>query len=139
MRAGFIGLGSQGAPMARRMADAGIPTTLWARRAESLDPFAECDVEIAGSPAELASASDVICVCVVDDAGVEQVLTADEGVLAGCRPGTLIVIHSTVHPETCRARISAGLRRWSLRHRCPSEWGRTSCDRGTVTRHGRRR
>ncbi len=102
VRVGFIGLGGQGAPIARRIADAGIPTTLWARRAESLEPFAECDVEIAGSPAELASASDVVCVCVVDDAGVEQVLTAPGGVLSGCRPGSVIVIHSTVHPETCR-------------------------------------
>jgi 3-hydroxyisobutyrate dehydrogenase len=102
VRVGFIGLGGQGAPMARRIAAAGIPTTLWARRAESLAPFAECDVEIAGSPAELASASDVVCVCVVDDAGVEQVLTAEDGVFAGCRPGSIIVIHSTIHPETCR-------------------------------------
>jgi len=31
MRAGFIGLGSQGAPMARRIIDAGYETTLWAR------------------------------------------------------------------------------------------------------------
>jgi 3-hydroxyisobutyrate dehydrogenase-like beta-hydroxyacid dehydrogenase len=32
LRAGFIGLGSQGAPMARRIAESGIPLTLWARR-----------------------------------------------------------------------------------------------------------
>lgn len=29
---GFIGLGSQGGPMARRIAEAGFPLTLWARR-----------------------------------------------------------------------------------------------------------
>ena len=31
-RVGFIGLGSQGGPMARRIIDAGYPVTLWARR-----------------------------------------------------------------------------------------------------------
>ena len=31
-RVGFVGLGSQGAPMARRIVEAGFPTTLWARR-----------------------------------------------------------------------------------------------------------
>ena len=36
MKVGFIGLGSQGAPMARRMVDAGYPVVLWARRAEAL-------------------------------------------------------------------------------------------------------
>jgi 3-hydroxyisobutyrate dehydrogenase len=31
-RVGFIGLGSQGGPMARRIIEAGYPVTLWARR-----------------------------------------------------------------------------------------------------------
>jgi 3-hydroxyisobutyrate dehydrogenase len=41
MRVGFIGLGSQGAPMARRIVDAGYPVTLWARRSVTLSSFAE--------------------------------------------------------------------------------------------------
>lgn len=40
-RVGFIGLGSQGAPMARRIVDAGYPTTLLARRPATLEPFAD--------------------------------------------------------------------------------------------------
>ena len=40
-RAGFIGLGSQGGPMARRIVDAGFPLALWARRRESLEPYAD--------------------------------------------------------------------------------------------------
>ncbi|SON60782.1 hypothetical protein MSIMFI_02283 [Mycobacterium simulans] len=40
MRVGFIGLGSQGGPMARRIVEAGHPTTLWARRPATLEPFA---------------------------------------------------------------------------------------------------
>ncbi len=36
---GFIGLGSQGGPMARRMIDSGQEVMLWARRRETLDPF----------------------------------------------------------------------------------------------------
>ncbi len=41
MRVGFIGLGSQGGPMARRIVDAGYETTLWARRPATLEPFAD--------------------------------------------------------------------------------------------------
>jgi NAD(P)-dependent dehydrogenase (short-subunit alcohol dehydrogenase family) len=37
-RAGFIGLGSQGAGMAERLIELGLPTTLWARRPASLTP-----------------------------------------------------------------------------------------------------
>ncbi|MGB8504027.1 NAD(P)-binding domain-containing protein, partial [Mycobacterium sp.] len=41
MRVGFIGLGSQGGPMARAIVDAGFDTTLWARRPTSLGPYAD--------------------------------------------------------------------------------------------------
>ena len=80
-RVGFVGLGSQGAPMARRIIDAGFPTTLWARRAASLEPFADTAAAIAATPAELGAACDVLCLCVVDDAGVEEVLRGPDGAL----------------------------------------------------------
>ena len=53
MKCGFIGLGSQGAPMARRMLDAGFDVTLWARRPDSLAPFADTKAKTAASVAEL--------------------------------------------------------------------------------------
>lgn len=102
MRVGFIGLGSQGGPMARRIAEAGYPLTLWARRPATLAPYAGTPATIAASPAELAAASDLVCLCVVDDADVEQVLTGERGVLAGLRRGGVLAVHSTVHPDTCR-------------------------------------
>ena len=101
-RVGFIGLGSQGGPMARRIIDAGYPVTLWARRPGTLEPFADTAAKTAGSPAELAAASDLVCVCVVADADVEEVLTGCNGVLDGIAEGAVIAVHSTVHPDTCR-------------------------------------
>jgi 3-hydroxyisobutyrate dehydrogenase-like beta-hydroxyacid dehydrogenase len=96
--------------MARRIIEAGYPATLWARRPASLEPFAGAGAKTAGTPAELAAASDVIGVCVTGDADVEQVLTGPDGVLAGAAPGTVIAVHSTVHPDTCRrlASLAAG-------------------------------
>jgi len=102
MRIGFIGLGSQGGPMARRIIEAGHPTTLWARRPEALEPFSDTDAKVAGSPAELAAASDLVCLCVVSDADVVEVVEGEKGVLAGLQPGSVIAVHSTVHPNTCR-------------------------------------
>ncbi|MEU6261347.1 NAD(P)-dependent oxidoreductase [Streptomyces sp. NPDC047043] len=102
MRVGFIGLGSQGAPMARRIIDAGHETTLWARRPATLVPFADTPAKRAASPADLAASSDLVCICVVDDADVEEVITGEHGVLAGLRRGGVIAVHSTVHPDTCR-------------------------------------
>jgi 3-hydroxyisobutyrate dehydrogenase len=102
MRVGFIGLGSQGGPMARAIVDAGFDTTLWARRPTSLEPYADTAAKVVGSPAELGAASDLVCVCVVGDADVEEVLIGDDGVLAGMTHDGIIAIHSTVHPDTCR-------------------------------------
>lgn len=102
MRVGFIGLGSQGGPMARRIVDAGYATTLWARRPASLEPYADTAATTAGSPAALAAASDLVCVCVVGDDDVRQVVTGESGVLAGLSPGSILAVHSTVHPDTCR-------------------------------------
>ena len=100
-RLGFVGLGSQGGPMARRIVDADYPTTLWARRAASLEPFADTAASVAASPAELGAASDVLGVCVVDDAGVDEVLRGPEGALAAMADGSVVIVHSTVHPTTC--------------------------------------
>jgi len=101
-RVGFIGLGSQGAPMARRIIDAGFPTTLWARRPATLEPYAGTPATVADSPAKLAAASELVCLCVRDDNDIEAITAGPEGVLAGLRPDSVIAVHSTVHPATCR-------------------------------------
>jgi len=102
VRVGFIGLGSQGAPMARRIVEGGHPLALWARRPASVEPFADTAAKVVDTPAELAAVSDLVCVCVVGDDDVRQVLNGDTGILAGLAPGGIVAIHSTVHPDTCR-------------------------------------
>ena len=105
---GFIGLGSQGGPIARRIIESGHPTVLWARRSATLDPFRDTGALVAASPAELAAQAQFIGVCVVDDNDVEDVLLRADGVIAGIKPGTIVAIHSTIHPATC-TRIGARL------------------------------
>ncbi|MEE6136964.1 NAD(P)-dependent oxidoreductase [Mycobacterium sp. 050128] len=103
MRVGFIGLGSQGGPMARRIVEGGFATTLWARRPATVEPFADTSAEIASSPAELAAASDLVCLCVVGEADIEEIATGEQGLLAGLKSGSVIAVHSTVHPNTCKS------------------------------------
>lgn len=102
MRVGFIGLGSQGGPMARRIVEGGYPTTLWARRPATLEAFAGTDAKVAGSPAELAAASDLVCLCVIGDADIDELTDGEHGLLSAMQPGGVIAVHSTVHPDTCR-------------------------------------
>jgi 3-hydroxyisobutyrate dehydrogenase len=88
--------------MARRIVEGGYSTTLWARRPASLDLFADTAAKIAESPAELGAASDLVCLCVVGDADIDEVTGGEYGVLAAMKPGSVIAVHSTVHPNTCR-------------------------------------
>jgi 3-hydroxyisobutyrate dehydrogenase-like beta-hydroxyacid dehydrogenase len=99
LKAGFIGLGDQGAPIARRMIDAGFALTIWGRRAETTAAFAQTSAKIAPTPAMLAAQCDVIGICVVNDDDVRQV-AVDSGLIAAMRPGSVLAIHSTLLPET---------------------------------------
>lgn len=96
---GFIGLGSQGAPMARRMIDAGYPTVLWARREASFAPYRDTSARFAQTVEELGEQSDHVGLCVVNDDDVREMTSRLVPVM---RAGAVIAIHSTIHPNTCR-------------------------------------
>jgi 3-hydroxyisobutyrate dehydrogenase len=110
-RVGFIGLGDMGGGMVQRIIDAGFPTVLWARRPEALEPFHAANVETTANPAELAARSDVIGICVWADDDVRDVLEGEQGVFAGCNPGAVVAIHSTIAPATCRELAEAAAER----------------------------
>ncbi len=98
IRTGFIGLGSQGGPMAQRMLAAGYPLTVWARRAEALKPFVDAGAMAAESIAELGANCDHVGICVVNDA---DVLAITDQLIPAMQPGSRLVIHSTILPESC--------------------------------------
>ena len=130
LRVGFIGLGSQGGPMARRIVDAGYPTVLWARRAESLAPYADTGAQIADSVAALGAQVDVAAICVVDDAGVQQVC---EQLIPAMQPGGRLIIHSTVHPQLCRQLAQQAQARGLTLIDAPVSGGGSGAAAGTLT------
>ncbi len=102
VRAGFVGLGAIGRPMARRLRAGELPTTVYDLAPAAVDELVACGASAAASPRLVAAASDVVGVCVRDDAEVHAVVRGDQGLLAGAAPGTVIAIHSTVLPRTVR-------------------------------------
>jgi 3-hydroxyisobutyrate dehydrogenase-like beta-hydroxyacid dehydrogenase len=99
-RIGFIGLGSMGAPMAKRLLEWPGGLTVCDTRAEAVAPFTDAGAESASSAAELAAKCAVISVVVVDDAQVRQVVTGPGGLLATAAPGTVVAVHSTISDST---------------------------------------
>lgn len=127
-RIAFIGLGALGAPMAANLIRAGFPLTLHNRSrgrelvvldavptAVSTDgapadgPPAGCGnarpgVRRAASPAEAVREASIVCLCLSDDAAVEQVLRGSEA--DAIEPGIAAVAGSGLHPA-----MSAGCAR----------------------------
>jgi 3-hydroxyisobutyrate dehydrogenase len=99
---GFVGLGSQGGPIARRILDTGHATVVWARREAATDEFRSAGAAVAADLADLGARSDVLGVCVVDDDDVRSVLLGPSGALQAMRPGSTVLVHATLHPDTCR-------------------------------------
>jgi 3-hydroxyisobutyrate dehydrogenase len=110
LRIGFVGAGDLGGEIARRILRARRPLTLFARREEVRRDFRDAGAAIAADLAELGRSSDLVGICVIDGVQVKEVLLG-AGLLSGLRPGGLIAIHSTIHPETCREIAAAAAER----------------------------
>ena len=101
-RIGFIGLGIMGQGMARNILQAGFSLAVWNRTASKMGPLEAEGATAASSPADLAAQSDVIVICVSDTPDVEAVITGEQGVLEGVKPGSLVVDCSTISPIVTR-------------------------------------
>jgi 3-hydroxyisobutyrate dehydrogenase-like beta-hydroxyacid dehydrogenase len=113
-RVGFIGLGNLGEPMAIQVAKAGFDLTVYDIRPDPVARLVGIGAKEADSIVALAERCDVILVALVDDKQVSDVLLGGSdapGVLGIAKPGSTVVLHSTVHPDTCRALSSTAAAR----------------------------
>jgi 3-hydroxyisobutyrate dehydrogenase-like beta-hydroxyacid dehydrogenase len=87
---------------------------------------------VADSPRALAEASDVVVACVADPAALERVVFADDGVLAGARPGFRFVDASTVSPGMARRVAEAFQRIDADALEAPMTGSKLGAERGTL-------
>jgi 3-hydroxyisobutyrate dehydrogenase-like beta-hydroxyacid dehydrogenase len=99
-RLGFIGLGHLGSRIARRLATAGFPMTVYNRDREKTKELGALGAYVAPDPRTLAGSVEVVLSCLADRAAVESVYLGPAGVLHAARRGTVIIEMSTVAPET---------------------------------------
>jgi 3-hydroxyisobutyrate dehydrogenase-like beta-hydroxyacid dehydrogenase len=103
---GFIGLGTMGVGMARNLARSGLPLTVATRTPGKAGAFAGelgGSVRAAGSPEEVARASQVVVSCLPDAPEVEEVHLGEHGTVRGARPGTIVVDCSTIAAQAARS------------------------------------
>jgi 3-hydroxyisobutyrate dehydrogenase-like beta-hydroxyacid dehydrogenase len=101
MKVGFIGLGSIGIFMARRLARCGFDVTGCDIAPEMLAAFDEPGTQRSSDPIATASSSEILGICVRTDEQLEA-LAGDGTLFEALGKGGIVVIHSTVAPELAR-------------------------------------
>ena len=94
----FLGLGTMGGGMARRLVAAGYRLAVWNRTLDRARPFEELGARVADSPGHAAANADVVISMVADDPASLEVWCGAHGALTRMKPGATAVESSTVSP-----------------------------------------
>lgn len=133
-RVGFLGLGAIGAPMARQLSRAPFELVVWNRTLAKATAFAhDLNVRVADTPADAARTAEFIVTCLSTSRDVESVLDGPSGVLAGVRPGAMLIDCTSGDPATSR-RIAARLAERGVGFiDAPVSGGVSGAEQGTLT------
>ena len=101
-RVGMIGVGAMGLALLERLKLAGVQATVYDSYPPALEAGRALGCEIVSSAADVARRSTLIDVVVRTDEDVVQCMTGRDGVLAGAASGTLVLLHSSILPQTVR-------------------------------------
>lgn len=101
MKVGFVGAGRMGAPMVRRLIEAGHHVNAFGRSDEKRSTITELGANPVADVTAVADGADAVVVCVFTDEQVRQVCLGD-GLLEAMRPGSILVLHTTGSPNTAR-------------------------------------
>lgn len=99
---GFIGLGIMGTPMARNLMKAGYRVVVRDIVAAPVAELVAEGAETAGTPREVAAATDVLVTMLPDSPDVEAVYSGPDGALEAARPGWLAIDMSSISPRVAR-------------------------------------
>jgi 3-hydroxyisobutyrate dehydrogenase-like beta-hydroxyacid dehydrogenase len=105
-RVAFLGTGIMGGHMARRLAQAGFSVIAWNRTRDKAGPLMQFGVRVADTPSAACSDADIIIVMLSNGPVVEEVLfsadSAGRKPVESLRPGSVLVVMSSIPVETCR-------------------------------------
>ena len=104
---GFVGLGIMGRPMIRNLLKAGHTVIAYGRNPKKLDACVADGAERGASNRDVGLRASIIFTMLPDGPQVEEVVLGEDGILAGCRPGSLIVDMSSINPLVSQRIASA--------------------------------
>ena len=100
---GFIGLGLMGGAMVGRLQDKGYALTVVANRTRTyVDRAVERGAVEVTTAKAVAEASDIVMLCMDTSANVEARMRGADGVIAGLKPGAIVIDFGTSLPGSTR-------------------------------------
>jgi len=99
---GFVGLGTMGGRMARRLLSAGHQVVGYNRTPEKARALVAAGLVLEKSPRAVAEAADAVFSMVTDSTALRAIALGPDGVIAGLKPGTVWAEMSTVSPDVTR-------------------------------------
>jgi len=122
-----------GGPMAGFVAKAGFALVVHDLRRDAAAPLLERGAVWAGSPRDVASECDVICVCVPGPPEMRAVMLGAAGVIEGLRRGAVVIDHTTNSPAVVREVGAAVSARGAHLLDAPLDGGREGALDGQLT------
>lgn len=102
-----IGTGIMGAPMARRLAEAGFSVKAWNRSAEKAAVLAAKGVQPMATADEAVAEADVV-LCMLSSGPVcDEVLLGASGVVSTMKPGAFLLVMSSIPVDSAREQAEA--------------------------------
>lgn len=95
MEIGFIGLGNMGAPMARRLIEAGHSLVIYDTRNDAAAPLVALGAKLAASPADVADRAETVLASLPEPHIVAKVATGAGGVIEGRRIKRFVDLSTT--------------------------------------------
>ena len=107
-RIGFIGIGTMGTPMSKRLLAAGYPLVVYDVRPAAVVPLVELGAEAASSPADLAERCGKVITMLPNSSVVEEVVLGESGLVHGLKRGSVLIDMSSSAPDSTK-RLAATL------------------------------
>ena len=130
---GLIGTGIMGAPMGRRLLEAGFSLHVHNRTRNKADALIRKGAVWEDTPAALARGADIVISVVSDSPDVEAVYLGPGGVCQAVRHNALCIDMSTVAPETARKVAADVTERGAAFLDAPVSGGRTGAESGALS------
>jgi len=130
---GFVGLGTMGSRVAKRLLAAGHSVTGYNRTQSKAQWLLNAGLKWADSPRAVAQSSDVVFSMVTNTAALHSIALGDAGILAGLTRGKVYVDMSTVSPKASRELAAQVAAKGAVMLDCPVSGSVVTLEQGQAS------